>query len=251
MSSVKYPHLPKPPIEEAIIRLTLANEGGHSAESLEKTGSALEAVYPQRKNWTLKEVAFQMNDTSFNTSHSERAKGFLLSSDDQKKMVHITPNIVALHCLKPYKSWDAFSKDYETAWGIYTHPLNIQGIKDIAIRYINQFQMPMLNWGDYLLLRPNMESANRFDESTIAMGEVFSRYVLVSEAYQAESVVLLTIRPTNTEHLTVIMDIEVKSRTSIRDYPDYYVITESLNRLRNFKNQIFFSNLPKAEEMFS
>ena len=67
----------------------------------------------------------------------------------------------------------------------------------------------------------------------------------------AQSVVLLTLKPENRDFLSVIMDIEVTSRTPITGYSGYHDITDVLNRLRDFKNQIFFANLPKAESLFS
>jgi hypothetical protein len=75
--------------------------------------------------------------------------------------------------------------------------------------------------------------------------------MLISERHMARSVVQLTLKPENNDSLWVIMDIEVASKTPITDYAGYHEVTDVLNRLRDFKNQIFFANVPKAEELFS
>ena len=55
----------------------------------------------------------------------------------------------------------------------------------------------------------------------------------------------------NQKDLDVIMDIDTHSKTGIANPREYLATAGTLNRLRNFKNQIFFASLPKAEEMFS
>ena len=246
-----YPNLPKAPIEEAIISLTIGRGKHASLQAVEAVCAKLQETYPHRKSWALKEFAFQVSGTGMNTSHQERANGFVLSSDDQKKIVHLSQDTLSLNRLKPYGSWDEFAADYKAAWDIFTQPLTIEEINGLTIRYINNFTIPTNNWEEYLLMRPNLQSEGGIDNSTISMEEVFSRYVLVSERHMAQSVVLLTLRPEDNESLRVIMDIEVHSKTHITDYPGYHAVTDVLNRLRDFKNQIFFSNLPKAEELFS
>ena len=245
-----YPNLPNAPIEEAIISLTIGQQKHASLEAVERVCVELQKNYPQRKTWALKEFAFQMSDSGVNASHQDKANGFVLSSEDQKKIVHLSRDTLSLNRLRPYGSWEDFSADYKAVWEVFSAPLKVEEIKGLTIRYINNFTIPTAGWEEYLLMRPTLQSNSAYDPSIISMGEVFSRYVLVSERHMAESVVSLTLRSENTDHLRVIMDIEVHSRTDISNYPGYHAITDVLNRLRDFKNQIFFSNLPKAQELF-
>lgn len=246
-----YPNLPNAPIEEAIISLTIGQQKHASIEEVEKVCAKLKATYPQLKPWALNEFAFQISEAGVNTSHQEKANGFVLSSEDQKKIVHLSRDTLSLNRLRPYGSWEDFSADYKAAWEVFTAPLKIDEITGLTIRYINNFIIPTAGWEEYLLMRPTLQSNSTYDPSVISMGEVFSRYVLVSERHMAKSMVSLTLRSEDTDHLRVIMDIEVHSRTDISNYPGYHAVTDVLNRLRDFKNQIFFSNLPKAQELFA
>lgn len=246
-----YPNLRNAPIEEAIISLTIGKQRHSTLQDVDALCEKLKDAYPQKKNWAIKEFEFEDNPSGYNMSQRERANGFVISSENQKKLLHLSQNTLSLNCLKPYVSWEVFTSDYKAAWDIYTESLEIEEISNLSIRYINSFSIPTLGWDEYLLMRPNLQSESPYDQSTISMGEVFSRYSLYSAGHSAESVVLLTLRPENNDYLKVIMDIEVVSRSPITDYSDYHEVTDVLNRLRDFKNQIFFANVPKAEEMFA
>jgi uncharacterized protein (TIGR04255 family) len=246
-----YPNLPNAPIEEAIISLTIGKQKHASLQVVEAMCEQLKNTYPQRKNWKIKEFAFEESEGGSNVSQRERATGFVISSENQKKLLHLSQDTLSINRLKPYGSWDDFSADYKVAWDLFTETLKVEEVSGLTIRYINSFSIPTAGWEEYLLMRPNLQSESVFDASTISMGEVFSRYMLVSERHMARSVVQLTLKPENNDSLWVIMDIEVASKTPITDYAGYHEVTDVLNRLRDFKNQIFFANVPKAEELFS
>jgi uncharacterized protein (TIGR04255 family) len=245
-----YPNLPNAPIEEAIISLTIGKQKHASLQEVEALCEKLKDTYPQRKNWKIKEFAFEESEAGSNMSQRERDTGFVISSENQKKLLHLSQDTLSLNRLKPYGSWEEFSADYKAAWDIFTKNLKVEEVSDLTIRYINSFTIPTADWEDHLLMRPNLQSESAFDDSTISMVEVFSRYVLVSVRHTARSMVLLTLKPENSDSLRVIMDIEVASTAPITDYSGYHDVTDALNRLRDFKNQIFFANVPKAEELF-
>lgn len=250
-TSSGYPNLPKAPIEEAIISITI---GKNKYDTLKEVGAVctkLKSAYPQQKPWTLNEFSLKMSADGVDSSHQQKENGFVLSSENQKKIIHLNTETLSLNRLRPYGSWEDFSSDYKSAWDVFSAPLKIKEIAGLTIRYINSFVIPTVGWEEYLLMRPTLQHNNAYDTSTISMGEVFSRYVLVSERHMADSMVSLTLKPENTDTLRVIMDIEVHSRASISNYTGYHEVTDVLSRLRDFKNQIFFSNLPKAEELFS
>ncbi|MBY0355330.1 MAG: TIGR04255 family protein [Rickettsiales bacterium] len=246
-----YPTLKNAPIEEAIISLTIGRQKHASLQALETLCEKLKDTYPQRKNWKIKEFAFEESEAGSNMSQRDKATGFVISTEDQKKLLHLSLDTLSLNRLRPYGSWEDFSADYKAAWDIFTQPLSIEEIKLVTIRYINSFTIPVQGWEEHLLMRPSLNSQNPYDDSNISMGEVFSQYVLVSERHAAKSVVSLTLKPENNESLKVIMDIDVSSRNPITDYSGYHDVTDVLNNLRDFKNQIFFSNVPKAEELFA
>lgn len=248
--NVKYPTLKNAPIQEAIISLEIG-KSSNSINNIEEVRKNLLQKYPNIKKWQDIEAALEINEKGVNTFHKELDQGYILSTQDAKTFLHIGHSTLALNKLHPYGSWDDFSNEYQLAWNIFTNSLKVEAINNLTVRYINSFKIPVTNWTEYLTMYPALNTLSQYDDSAIAMSELFSKYSLQSEKHMASANVLLTIQPQNTEELKVIMDIEVKSRSGITNYSDYHSIKDTLNRLRAFKNHIFFSNLPKAEEQFS
>lgn len=246
-----YPNLPHAPIEEAIISLTIGKQKHASLHEVVELCENLKHSYPVRKNWKINEFTFEEIDIGSTMSPREKLTGFVISSENQKMHLHLSQDTLSLNRLKPYGSWAEFAKDYKAAWDIFTEKLNIEVISEISIRYINNFSIPVAGWEGHLHMRPNLQSSSEFDESTISLGEVFSRYVLFSERHMAQSVVNLNLKAETNESLRVIMDIEVGSRMPIFNYSGFHEVKDVLNRLRDFKNQIFFANVPRAEELFA
>lgn len=247
-----YPNLSNAPIEEAIISLTLGNQKHLSLVDVEATCAELFRLYPIKKEWRRFNTTFQVSNDGVNTSTAQGLnQGFILSAEDQKNVLSVSQDMLSLNRLRPYGSWENFSEEYERAWEIYTAPIIVEEINQLIIRYINSFTIPQKGWEDYLLMRPVLQSSSEYDISVMSMTEAASRYVLVSERHMANAVVLLTIKPEDFNNLRVIMDVEVQSQRGISNYSSYHVIIDTLNRLRDFKNQIFFSNLPQAKEQFS
>ncbi len=249
----RYPHLSSAPIEEAIISITIEKSKHPSLGSVKRIHQELENKYPKIHDHMLNIASFELNETAISTRHEKRIEGYELRSDSEKKILHINKDTLSLHHIKPYDSWIKFLSDYEHAWNIFTKSLQIYSISNISVRYINKFTIPMNNWTRHLSMRPILNNSNQYDDSPpIYMLDCFSRYIVRSEIYSAKSVVLFNMRikqPASSE-LEVTMDIDAKSENQIVGYNGFSTINNVLTRLRAFKNQIFFSNVPTAKELF-
>ena len=246
-----YKQLANAPIEEAIVNVEV--DASASMDQLQSVLGLLHDEYVSNDDWYAFQGAFEINEENktIGSSHSQEQLGFIVKTADEKQILHVGKNSLIFNKLKPYTSWEELSSMYETAWNAYTEILSPKTISKISIRYINSFEIPVQDWNTYLLMHPVINSENEQDSSSILMGEVFSRYYLKSEKYSSEAIVMLNIKANDTDKLAVIMDIDVKSFNKVVNYSGYHEIKDVIDRLRDFKNQIFFSNLPKAKELFS
>ncbi|MBE8233530.1 MAG: TIGR04255 family protein [Endozoicomonadaceae bacterium] len=248
---IDYPKLKNAPIEEAIIGLVIDGKNlDNSMDSIRMICSKLEKNYPTCEDWIAGEISFNINDAELNTSHKKDQRGSVLKSNDEKSIVHIGKDTLALHRLKPYISWLDFESDYKYVWNLFEKGIKVQKIKNILIRYINKFTIPIDGWDQRLLMHPNIQCRNECDDSVISIGGFFSKYILFSDRHSAKAVTLLDLKVINNVDLEVVMDIEVQDIADNISYSGYSTVTDTLNRLRAFKNHIFFSNLPNAEELF-
>jgi uncharacterized protein (TIGR04255 family) len=247
----KYPKLKSPPIEEAVISVGVEHNKDVSTESLEKIFKAFEGFYPNKKEWRQFHSAINFGEDGTNFSHNSTNEkiGFLFS-DDIQNYLHCSKNKLIFNKLKPYISWENFSDEYKKYWEIFSNNIIVSKINDLSLRYINSFYLNKEDWHKNLLMGSFFRGRSDYDSSEIGVSEIFSRYVLNSLKYTAQAVVLLTINPEE-EKLKIIMDIDVKNDQDYFEYENYSNIYDTLERLRLFKNHIFFSNLPNAQDLFS
>ena len=245
-----YPTLTNAPIEEAIIQVEVKPKETCLIEDIEVLANDIVDNSPSEINeWKRIESILNFDNEEIDTKRSNL--GYKASSFDEKKVFHVGYNTLIFSLLKPYKNWDYLIKLYNDAWhkfSIKTNPINIT---KISLRFINKFEIPIKEWDSYILMSASLNAESEFDSSSISMGETMTRYNLKSDRYVAESVVVVSIKAINDDKLSVLLDIDVRSLDSINNYKGFHEIEDVLNRLREFKNQIFFSNLPKAKELFN
>ena len=247
----QYPNLNNAPIAEAIFSVEVVPTKQCDMNCLKDVCAQLSSVYTSEpEEWLSIEGAFTIKDGGVSTSHTSEKIGYIIKSPDEKSILHVGKNSLVLNKLKPYTNWQDLSAQFEDAWNIYVKSVMPNAVNRIGVRYINNFEIPIEKWNENLLMYPVMNTGNQLDSSSISMGDVFSRYGLKSDRYVAESIVMLHIKVNNLNNLSIIMDIDVKSVDKITNYSGYHEIKDVADRLRDFKNQIFFSNVPNAEELF-
>ena len=78
-------------------------------------------------------------------------------SDDGKRIVRVGPNIMTVHLLKPYSSWEDFRTQIHKALEAYRRVTEPSGIVQIGIRYINRIvvEADVVELGEYFTSPPN------------------------------------------------------------------------------------------------
>jgi|GEM_PF-2251597 len=246
-----YPKLLHAPIEEAI--LTVGFDTGCNTDELSTIQKCLQVDYPVVKTWINNRAQFTQNieTNSIEVLQEKSHRGYILTDSNENKVFYISDNELVLNQIKPYQDWENFSKLYEKAFKQYHSVCTIKRINNIALRYINKFEIPLDKWQEQLLMYPNMKLDDVQDSSPTFLVETTTNYKVISEHHLAIADVILILNPSEGGSLSVILDIEVNSRIEHSDYNNYAFIIETLDRLRSFKNKIFFSNIPNAKELFN
>lgn len=248
----KHITLKNAPIEEVIFSLITDPSEQCNLNCLNEVATDISnELDGEIEDWISREAIFEIGLESDNLSHNTKKKGYVIKGCNERVVVHISDNAFIMNKLKPYVDWSDISTLFEKIWSSYERRTKPKEINKVSIRYVNKFDVPQENWDDYLLMYPVIHSESENDNSLISVGEVFSRYNLQSDRYAASSVVMLNIKAKEAGQLSVIMDIDVDSVNKIENYSSYKEISDVVDRLRDFKNHIFFSNIPKAKEMFN
>lgn len=76
--------------------------------------------------------------------------------EDEKALIQVSQNLLAVNHLKPYPSWERFAPLIQQAFDTYRDVAKPTGIRRIGLRYINRIELPgpTLKLEDYLYFYP-------------------------------------------------------------------------------------------------
>jgi uncharacterized protein (TIGR04255 family) len=76
--------------------------------------------------------------------------------EDEKALVQVGPNLLAVNHLKPYPTWQEFLPLIRQGFDAYLAAANPKGIQRIGLRYINRIELPgeRVELADYFEFRP-------------------------------------------------------------------------------------------------
>jgi uncharacterized protein (TIGR04255 family) len=249
-----YPKLLKPPIEEAFISVSLAGSAPLSEEELDDVCQKLSNDYPKRSRSVSRDIAVHPDQQGIGFQVNQQ-QGHVLSADEDSfdkttRLLHIHPNTLALHHIKPYESWERLIGDYQTAWEIFIKNRDLKHVQHIIIGYLNRFTLDIKNWDQILKAYPLIETRDFKGDFQMEVAMADSQYALRSKKYDAEAFVQLRINPENDDKLRVELDIQTIPNGKDYPYNHFTDLKNILERLRALKNDIFFLNIQNAEEIF-
>ena len=141
----------RPPIEEALCEFRF--EPGQDWDSTVpgKLHSKLEKQYPGKpRDQKAVEIELDIQGNSQpNIKYNEALVRVQLLSENEKRMVGVGPDALAIHILKPYQDpdsevvgWKDFKSRISVALNAYWDVTRPEGICQVNIRYINKITIP-------------------------------------------------------------------------------------------------------------
>jgi len=241
---------PNPPITEALldIRVNLPQE--ITLDNLATFQDDIRERFPTRKEKYEWEGGFQLQagNAAKMMSPSGGKIGYLFHAGDGKKIVQARLDGYTFNKLKPYSDWGTFNTEAKELWSKYLKIAKPVKVTRVALRYINRIELPMpfKDFKEYILTIPEIGPG-----MPNALSGFFTRLILPNPEINANAVITETMEKIDDvkKILPFILDIDV-SRNYVFE-PNSKDIWETLNKLRQFKNQIFLNSLTdKTKELF-
>ena len=141
--------------------------------------------------------------------------------------------------MKPYNSWKDFSEEAFELWDLYRKQTRPTKITRLALRYINNIEIPLpiTNFKSYFKTIP--EVAPELPQGFMGF---LMRLIIPNEDIGATGVITETIGPpTPSGKLPFILDIDVSKQSEYEKNID--IIPEEMEKLRTYKNDIFFGSI--------
>ncbi len=228
------------PIVEAILGIKLGNP-----VSEEHLNRVLEQEYFQ--NYSKRDqtrefrVDFDASQKAVQSNHVN--KGYRLTDVNNTNVVFIETDRLALSILPPYTSGDVLLTQYQNIWNRYIEGCNLQNLADIGLRYVNKFEINISDFEENVKLNPQFSIGRINDTPKSSLTRIASS----SQKYKAESLIHFVVTPVEHDKYSIILDIDTHEFNI--DYRSFDSVSDTWTRLRDYKNEIFFSILPNAENM--
>jgi uncharacterized protein (TIGR04255 family) len=237
----EYEVFPNAPVEEAIITIRVPRIDDLS-EGVERLTRALEDRYP------VVEASGPTDEGDPEDPSNPGGTAYRFLSADRQQAVQVTVTTFSFHRLRPYTRWEHFVTDARQAWEFFVGTFSPVSVQDVQLRFVNQFELPVpaADWADYLLIHPNLPSA-----VDTGLTSYFMSLNLADRSVPATAIVTQTTTLAGHDQaIDVTYDIDTRSRF-VPDSAKKDQLWEILERLREYKNRLFFEGLTeRTKELF-
>ncbi len=241
-------HLNNAPIREALLDIRVGRTQKVSVSVLEGYHEAVKGRYPT-KNMTSKgqlTVQVKAGESHPVVQQSGGPVGYVFKSSDGKQIVQVKQEGFTFNRLRQYEQWTSFRDEARDLWKHYVEVASPESVERIALRYINQINLPLplANFKEYLLTVPEIAP-----ELPQGLAKFFMRLVIPDPEKDAVANVTQTMEPPSKESLPIILDIDVFKMVKCDARSNQ--IWDAFEILHDFKNEVFFKSITsKAVEMF-
>jgi uncharacterized protein (TIGR04255 family) len=224
----------KAPITEALIDIRVELPASVSLQRLEDLHNSVEAKYPRKKGRVQVQGQFSVGN-QLGASATQTQTGFLFETEDGKQIIQARVDGFTFSRLKPYGNWADLRDEARRLWQIYREAVNPVSIVRVAVRYINQIDIPSqsVDYKHYFRTTP---------EVSPVLPQALSSFFMQLQFPQIDfgGALILTqaaLPAVNPQVASVILDLDVfKEQTKLVSDDDVW---ELLETLRNRKNEFF------------
>ena len=231
MSAVEV--FPRAPIVEAILSLEV-NPLDDLFGAVDKFWQAVGQELPVRER--IGGPARALNPSGRLQSQST---AYRFASEDGLHVVQVSRAAFAFHRMRPYQDWARFSATAKHFWEVFAAHFRPERVSDIHLRYLNRIEIPMPLGAlpDYLSLHPRVPEGIDTGSSGYLMRVSLSDASVPALAYVTQR----SEYDPERGMFPVVFDIDV---SRVGDFTvDDEELWLSIERLRDYKNRLFFESI--------
>lgn len=235
-------HLPRAPITEALVDFRVRLPATFDARAFAGLETRLHGDYPRAEQTHLFEGGIRIaGDQVSQVTTDKGLHGYIYRSQDGTQIAQYRMDGFTHNRLRPYTSWKQVLDETWRLWGLYRACASPEAVTRVAVRYINHFEIPAsADMGLYLTDPPESP-----DRTKRPVRHYLKRIVVEDPESRLQAAVTQAIEPSSgPDRRVVLLDIDAFSPG---EYPPTGTELETvLNKLHNFKNEIFFGSLTEA-----
>lgn len=240
-------HLPKPPINEAVLDIRVNFSTPPPIDALIAMSARLPGYTESGRIQNVISLVLAGNAPPTVPAIEPQEVGVSFRSDDGLHVLQVRRDGLSLSRLRPYSDWEQLFNEMWRAWKIYEETIKPNRVKRVSTRFINQINVPLgRDFDDFFVVSPRLpEGAPNFIST-------FSSTVGVP--YQNEksnAFIRMALLVTKDPRVApIILDLDILHDCDLSPNDDGGV-RDNINALRAIKNQLFFGSLKDlAMELF-
>ena len=241
------PHLNHAPIREAVIDITITPRV--DLQAITAAANGVGRPFDRRSDIWEATIGFQFDQDGGNRERRTGSTkvGVRFDSTNPPHVLQLRTGGFTFSRLTPYEDWNQVREAARPYWAMYSAAVGACQVTKLAVRYINALRLPLpsQDFSEFLAAPPPVPK-----ELPQSVTGFLQRVVIAADSYSAvvtqslESVVLAQ------QEFVVVLDIDVF--TNVGMAPTDPAVWETLDKLRDAKNEIFFRHLTeKAVDMFA
>lgn len=235
----EYPTLTKPPITEALIDIRVKLPSELDVKVIDSIFESIKEQYPNKQEQRISEVRIdtKAKEELFKTSGA-KIGGYRYISLDEKQVFQARLDGFTFSRLHPYIKWEELRNEAYKLWKLYKNITSPESITRVAVRYINNLNIPMpiRDFSDYLIAPPIVPEA-----LPQGVGNFLTRTTLHEPSIGANIIITQALEQLVTDVAPIILDIDVfKFQPKGMEEKEAW---ETLEELRNLKNKVFFNSI--------
>lgn len=227
-------HLSHAPIREAIIDIQVVTSED-SLSAIQSMARDLRLFESQIDMWQ-NSIGVTVDPKGVTSTQAARNKlGVRL--DALPHVVQLKTTGLTFSRLAPYEDWEQICGEARRYWDLYVAAVRPSEVSRVAVRYINSMPIPapLRSFDAYLTCPPNVppdlpQTISSFLQQTVIVDPTTDQVARVTQALEHP--------PSATTPMTILLDIDVTQQRPFD--PGASAMWESLARMRDFKNRIFF-----------
>jgi uncharacterized protein (TIGR04255 family) len=233
-------HLKNAPIVEAIVDFRVKLPTKFEVKTFASIKEKLGDSYPQMEERREIEAGIKVRDKRVEHIVEEKGlQGYFFKSHDGKNVTQFRKDGFTFSRLKPYTNWQDVLAEAKKLWKLYKDRASPDLVTRIAVRYINQLDIPLPieNLSKYLNAPPTIPQ-NLPQE----LCQFLTRVTIRDPNLDIMAHIIQALeRGSKRDYVTIFLDIDVfKQKESGFGERE---IWQTFKQLRGLKNRIFFDSI--------
>ena len=224
----------RPPIMEAIIHVHVTLPSSITTDTLAQVQVGQEEAYPNRSDLFFQQTQL-VAGTGIVPNAGPALFGHAFRSQDGKQIVQALKGEFVFRRLHPYEGWEPFRNEARRQWDIFRAIARPESITRVAVRYVNQLNIPLSepHLNSYLRVLPDVPAG-----FTDAVSDFFIQVQIPQEDLKGMLLLnVATLNPSPPGQTCILLDIDLFRTTELPQ--EEASLWDFIERLRIRKNKAF------------